>query len=254
MMATPAGPTNPEITQHHVNFLRSRGYKVADVSAATKFIAGMNVKDRATFFADAAVWKEPVPGMRTVPDSEEEEITEEREGRPAKTFKVMRNLRHNEKDYKAGTMVSEEAFTPEQVNVLLGLKTIAESTPESEENAEEEKADTAALAGVRAIALLFTLDGKQMEDLRGHITDQLMGYAHAASSPLVSELWEPSKPYLVGQQFVDPNGNMQRVVVPGKSGLEEPVWGTDSNAKTSDGDVVWQLVVLKLHATKPVKK
>ncbi|MGC2234253.1 MAG: hypothetical protein WBA09_22320 [Candidatus Acidiferrum sp.] len=227
-MATPAGPTNPAITEHHVKFLQSRGVKVANVSDVTKYVAKLSDADRATFFVDAAAWKEPATVIPATPeflkaveivkarggysDAEAEEVVndkgaasiiaddelkhperKEAEKAGARQFTVLRNLEHNSKLYKAGSKMGEELFTPEQIDSLVEIKTIAEVTPESEEQAEEEQADTAATAGVRAIALLFPLDGKQMEDLREHITDQLMEYAHAAAAPVKVQAPEVKK-------------------------------------------------------------
>lgn len=58
--AAAANAVDPdEVTDHHVAFLASRGYEVADVAAAKEFVAKLKGKQRAGFFKEAAAWAPP---------------------------------------------------------------------------------------------------------------------------------------------------------------------------------------------------
>lgn len=46
-----------KITEHHVKFMRSRGYKVGTVEDVEKFVEKLTNEEAAGFFADASEWK-----------------------------------------------------------------------------------------------------------------------------------------------------------------------------------------------------
>ena len=46
-----------KVTDHHVSFLKSRGYTVANVKEAEAFVEKLNPEEAAQFFGDAAAWK-----------------------------------------------------------------------------------------------------------------------------------------------------------------------------------------------------
>jgi len=48
------------VTEHHLAFLRSRGYKTEDIAAARKFVEKMASDERKQFFKEAEEWK-PAP-------------------------------------------------------------------------------------------------------------------------------------------------------------------------------------------------
>jgi phage tail-like protein len=50
--------------------------------------------------------------------------------------------------------------------------------------------------------------------------------------------WRPGTTYLAGQDIVDPNGNTQVVLTPGRSGTAPPNWNFIGQS-TMDGDVTW---------------
>ncbi len=53
----PTKPAMPEVTEHHVAFLQSRGYAVATIAGAQVFAEQLTDKERAGFFAEAVDWK-----------------------------------------------------------------------------------------------------------------------------------------------------------------------------------------------------
>lgn len=119
------------ITEQHVKFLNSRGYKVANVDEAKAFVDKLAPRDQQGFMADAAAWKEPateIPGAKA----------EEAPADGSQKYKVLRHLMHNEKLHKAGAIVSEVIFTAEQIAALLETKTI-ELYDELEAKAEPAK-------------------------------------------------------------------------------------------------------------------
>lgn len=46
-----------KVTDHHVKFLQSRGYSVADIKDVEKFIRNLTTEEAAGFFADSSEWK-----------------------------------------------------------------------------------------------------------------------------------------------------------------------------------------------------
>jgi len=51
--------------------------------------------------------------------------------------------------------------------------------------------------------------------------------------------WQASTAFLEDQYIVDPNGNLQRVLVEGVSGSTEPVWPQALNQTCSDNEITW---------------
>jgi len=62
------------------------------------------------------------------------------------------------------------------------------------------------------------------------------------------ESWEPGTEYVVGEEVLDPNGNVQQVAETqntnedgsASSGLSNPDWADNENEFTSDGQLSWQ--------------
>lgn len=52
--------------------------------------------------------------------------------------------------------------------------------------------------------------------------------------------WAASTAYAVGQEIVDTNNNIERVVIAGTSGTVQPAWSTTLGAQTVDNTVTWQ--------------
>lgn len=52
-------------------------------------------------------------------------------------------------------------------------------------------------------------------------------------------LWTPSTVYALGQEILDPSGNLQEVTTPGTSGTTAPTWTETVGGITSDNSVVW---------------
>ncbi|HVI10216.1 MAG TPA: hypothetical protein VND65_18140 [Candidatus Binatia bacterium] len=50
-----------QVTEHHVQFLQSRGYQIRSIEEAKKFIGNLKVIDAQDFFEGAAQWKGPAP-------------------------------------------------------------------------------------------------------------------------------------------------------------------------------------------------
>jgi len=50
--------------------------------------------------------------------------------------------------------------------------------------------------------------------------------------------WQPLTPYALGDEITDPQGHIQKVIVPGISGASAPTWN-DSGGTTLDGSVTW---------------
>lgn len=122
-----------EMTEGHLKVFQAHGMlKDGTVEDAQKKFDAMNDDDRASFLAEVAASTNPA-NTQAPP---EVRSAEEREGKAAKQYLVKRHLMHNEKLHKAGSTVSEELFTPEQIQALLGTKTIEEVV---EEEAAEEK-------------------------------------------------------------------------------------------------------------------
>jgi hypothetical protein len=68
---TPPSPSSPLLTEHHVLFLRHRGYVIDNVAQAEKFFEGLdNGELRTAFLMDAGRWKpeEKEPEEPTVSD------------------------------------------------------------------------------------------------------------------------------------------------------------------------------------------
>jgi|GEM_PF-6166642 len=59
--AKPAKPKPVEVTDRHVRFLQSRGYRIDTIERAQSFVQQMSDEDKEGFFADAEAWKEPPP-------------------------------------------------------------------------------------------------------------------------------------------------------------------------------------------------
>jgi hypothetical protein len=66
--------------------------------------------------------------------------------------------------------------------------------------------------------------------------------------PRVDRRWQASTIYTVGNQILDPNGNIQEVLTgeeeggldPSTSGATEPTWPTSVAATVDDGEIQWQ--------------
>jgi Bacteriophage tail sheath protein len=54
--------------------------------------------------------------------------------------------------------------------------------------------------------------------------------------------WQATTAFVVGQQILDVNGNLQKVTTAGTSGATPPAWPTTLNATVADGTVTWTLV------------
>jgi len=54
--------------------------------------------------------------------------------------------------------------------------------------------------------------------------------------------WHATTAFVLGQQILDVNGNLQRVTTAGTSGATPPAWPTTLNATIVDGTVTWMLV------------
>lgn len=59
----------PEITDRHVEFLRSQGHNVTTVEGVRRFVESLDSEKRRTFFAAAAWQPEPIPVKETKPAS-----------------------------------------------------------------------------------------------------------------------------------------------------------------------------------------
>jgi hypothetical protein len=64
----------PEVTDHHVRFLQSRGYKVTSIEQAKKMLDGMTVRNAAAFFQDAAAWQGQAPNPNWTDDVKNEGV------------------------------------------------------------------------------------------------------------------------------------------------------------------------------------
>jgi hypothetical protein len=66
--------------------------------------------------------------------------------------------------------------------------------------------------------------------------------------PRVDKKWQASTIVIVGNQILDPNGNIQEVATgeeeggedPTTTGTDEPEWGTDLGDSVPDGEVTWE--------------
>ena len=66
--------------------------------------------------------------------------------------------------------------------------------------------------------------------------------------PRVDEPWRADTTYIVGQQILDPNGNIQEVATgeeegggdASHSGGNEPTWGTNPGDLVDDGEISWE--------------
>jgi len=66
--------------------------------------------------------------------------------------------------------------------------------------------------------------------------------------PRVDQPWRADTIYIVGQQILDPNGNIQEVATgeeegggdPSHSGDNEPTWGTHPGDLVDDGEISWE--------------
>jgi len=66
--------------------------------------------------------------------------------------------------------------------------------------------------------------------------------------PRVDNVWQADTIYIVGNQIVDPNGNIQEVDSgeeqgggdPSHSGDDEPTWPTDIDLTVADGEITWR--------------
>jgi hypothetical protein len=56
--------------------------------------------------------------------------------------------------------------------------------------------------------------------------------------------WAGTTAYLLGQEIVDSNGNLQLATTAGTSGSNAPTWATRAGQATTDGTVVWTCVAL----------
>lgn len=58
--------------------------------------------------------------------------------------------------------------------------------------------------------------------------------------------WKATTAYVLGQEVVDSNGNLQKVVIAGTSGASAPTWATTpiGALTAADGTVTWELVAL----------
>jgi hypothetical protein len=51
--------------------------------------------------------------------------------------------------------------------------------------------------------------------------------------------WAASKAYELGNEILDPNGNIEEVTTPGTSGTTAPVWNKTVGVTTTDNTIVW---------------
>jgi len=66
--------------------------------------------------------------------------------------------------------------------------------------------------------------------------------------PLVNQPWRADTIYIVGQQILDSNGNIQEVTIgeeegggdPTSSGDNQPTWGTSPGNTVTDGEITWE--------------
>lgn len=54
--------------------------------------------------------------------------------------------------------------------------------------------------------------------------------------------WQGNTYYSLAGVVIDPNGNLQQVSTPGKSGATAPTWATSVGNTTNDGAVVWKMI------------
>jgi phage tail sheath protein FI len=72
----------------------------------------------------------------------------------------------------------------------------------------------------------------------------LVGSAPLWAAVGAPAMWQPTKVMTLGQQLVDPNGNIQQCSTAGTTGASAPTWATTLNATTADGTAVWKLVTI----------
>ncbi len=73
------------------------------------------------------------------------------------------------------------------------------------------------------------------------ISTQLTTVLYIAPS---SSAWAASTAYTRGAQITDSNGNFQKCVIAGTSGVAAPVWPTSMGTTVADGTVTWELASL----------
>lgn len=73
----------------------------------------------------------------------------------------------------------------------------------------------------------------------GTVVWKCLGIGPTAASTISA--WKPSTVYAVGQEILDPSGNVQVVMTGGTSGTTAPTWNVNIGGTTSgDNSVVWQ--------------
>jgi len=70
----------------------------------------------------------------------------------------------------------------------------------------------------------------------------LVGSAPLWAAVGAPAIWQPNQVVVLGQQVVDPNGNIQQCSTAGTTGASAPTWATILNATTADDTAVWKLV------------
>jgi hypothetical protein len=91
------------LTDHHIAFLQSRGFRINSIAAAVTYVKNLDPRDRAAFFAEAQDWKSPQLQSQDqkrdedeAPKSTEEElkiegVAESKEAKGAANRKGQRN-------------------------------------------------------------------------------------------------------------------------------------------------------------------
>jgi len=70
--STKIADAKPYVTDHHVAFLKSRGYTISTVADADAFVLSLSPDNRAAFLADAAAWQ-PAPPAEDKEDKSQQQ-------------------------------------------------------------------------------------------------------------------------------------------------------------------------------------